>query len=138
MTEDEFPYKAVIYICRTLLTTKADLDWAEFYARRRAEELGFRVSKVLTEDHCPDTRLRDLLRRHDCPIVITPSLKHVGGKPDFVTGFAELLTVDPERRYRWREPLEVAADVKTACARMAGTIVTGREDSRSYRRSPVL
>ncbi|MFJ4656528.1 hypothetical protein ACIP5Y_35130 [Nocardia sp. NPDC088792] len=122
MTEDVFPYKAVIFICRRLLTTKADLDWAEFYARQRAEELGLRVSQIVTEDHYPDARLRDLLRQHDAPIVITPNLKHVGGKPDYVTGFAELLTVKPKRRYRWRESLEAVAEIKAVCARMTQDI----------------
>ncbi|MEU6580685.1 hypothetical protein [Nocardia sp. NPDC046763] len=99
------PDKAVIYIFRPLLTTKADLDWAEFYARQRAHTLGLRVSRVLTVDNSHQDRmgmLYRLLRQVDCAVVITPTLAHVGGNPRRVTAFAELQTVDPAQCHHWR------------------------------------
>ncbi|MFE3060868.1 hypothetical protein [Nocardia sp. NPDC059239] len=99
------PDKAVIYIFRPLLTTKADLDWAEFYARQRAHALGLRVVRVLTVDNSHQDRmgmLYRLLRRVDCAVVITPSVAHVGGNPRRVTAFADLQTVDPAECYHWR------------------------------------
>ncbi|MFJ9370152.1 hypothetical protein ACIRRA_37825 [Nocardia sp. NPDC101769] len=102
MTE---PDKAVIYIFRPLLTTKADRDWAEFFARQRAQQLGLRVSGVLVVDNSDQDRmgmLYRLLRQIDCAVVITPSLAHVGGNPRRVTAFAELQTVDPAACHHWR------------------------------------
>ncbi|MFE3961075.1 hypothetical protein ACFXPS_43780 [Nocardia sp. NPDC059091] len=99
------PDKAVIYIFRPLLTTKADLDWAEFYARQRAHALGLRVVWVLTADNSHQDRmgmLYRLLRQIDCAVVITPSLAHVGGNPRRVTAFADLQTVDPAECHHWR------------------------------------
>ncbi|MGV9663474.1 hypothetical protein [Nocardia niigatensis] len=99
------PDKAVIYIFRPLLTTKADLSWAEFYARQRAQQLGLRVSGVLVadnSDHDPIGMLYRLLRRIDSAVVITPSLAHVGGNPRRVTAFAELQTVNPAVCHHWR------------------------------------
>ncbi|WP_433567132.1 hypothetical protein ACQP1O_19270 [Nocardia sp. CA-151230] len=99
------PDKAVIYIFRPLLTTKADLDWTEFYARQRAHALGLRVARVLAVDNSNQDRmgmLCRLLRQLDCAVVITPSLAHVGGNPRRVTAFAELQTVDPAQCHHWR------------------------------------
>ncbi|MFJ9371383.1 hypothetical protein ACIRRA_44260 [Nocardia sp. NPDC101769] len=99
------PDKAVIYIFRPLLTTKADLDWAEFYARQRAQQLGLRVSGLLVADNSDSDRmglLYRLLRRIDCAVVITPSLAHVGGNPRRVTAFADLQTVSPAACHHWR------------------------------------
>ncbi|MGW4119905.1 hypothetical protein [Nocardia sp. NPDC004711] len=102
---NEQPSKAVIYIFRPLLTTKADLDWAEFYARQRAHALGLRVVRVLTVDNSNRDRmgmLYRLLRQIDCAVVITPNLAHVGGNPRRVTAFAELQTVNPVECHNWR------------------------------------
>lgn len=99
------PDKAVIYIFRPLLTTKADLDWAEFYCRQRAHKLGLRVSWVLVADNSDADRmgmLYRLLRRIDCAVVITPNLAHVGGNPRRVTAFADLQTVKPAVCHHWR------------------------------------
>lgn len=99
------PDKAVIYIFRPLLTTKADLDWAEFYCRQRAHKLGLRVSWVLVADDSDADRmgmLYRLLRRIDCAVVITPHLAHVGGNPRRVTAFTELQTVNPAVCHHWR------------------------------------
>ncbi|MFE2998646.1 hypothetical protein ACFXG4_27045 [Nocardia sp. NPDC059246] len=99
------PDKAVIYIFRPLLTTKADLDWAEFYARQRAHTLSLRVVSVLTVDNSHQDRmgmLYRLLRQVDSAVVITPSLAHVGGNPRRVTAFADLQTVDPAECHPWR------------------------------------
>lgn len=106
MTEDQD--KAVIYIFRPLLTTKADLDWAEFYARQRAQQLGLRVVSVMVQDSSHLDRmgtLYRLLREIDCAVVITPSLAHVGGNPRRVTAFADLQTVDPAAVHHWRTRL---------------------------------
>ncbi|MFF0635950.1 hypothetical protein ACFYTS_25990 [Nocardia sp. NPDC004151] len=110
--------KAVIYIYRPLLTTKADLDWAEFYARQRAGKLGLRVSAVLTvDDTNPDRMgtLYRLLREIDCAVVITPSLAHVGGNHRRVTAFAELQTVNPAECHPWRT-LRSAYELSAALA----------------------
>ncbi|WP_433566865.1 hypothetical protein ACQP1O_17750 [Nocardia sp. CA-151230] len=99
------PDKAVIYIFRPLLTTKAQLDWAEFHARQRAHTLGLRVSHVLTVGKADQDRMRTLwrlLRQTDCAVVITPSLAHMGGNPRRVTAFAELHTVHPAECHHWR------------------------------------
>ncbi|WP_067542168.1 hypothetical protein [Nocardia crassostreae] len=98
-------HKAIIYIYRPLLTSKADLDWAEFYARQRAEALDLRVASVLVTDNSNQDRtgmLYRLARHVDSAYVITPDLIHIGGNARRVTAFAEPLTVNPQRRYRWR------------------------------------
>ncbi|MEU1205030.1 hypothetical protein [Nocardia sp. NPDC005825] len=102
------PDKAVIYIFRPLLTTRADLDWAEFYARQRALQLGLRVCSVLLQDNSHPDRigtLYRLLREIDCAVVITPTLAHVGGNPRRITAFAELQTVHPAECHPWRTRL---------------------------------
>lgn len=112
------PDKAVVYIFRPLLTTKADLDWAEFYARQRAQQLGLRVSSVLVQDNSHPDRmgtLYRLLREIDCAVVITPTLAHVGGNPRRVTAFAELQTVDPAECHPWRT-LRTAYELSAALA----------------------
>ncbi|MFE3001385.1 hypothetical protein ACFXG4_41165 [Nocardia sp. NPDC059246] len=112
------PDKAVIYIFRPLLTTKADLDWAEFYARQRAHALGLRVAWVLTVDNSHQDRmgmLYRLLRQIDCAVVITPSMAHVGGNPRRVTAFADLQTVDPAECHHWRTKV-FATDLAEALA----------------------
>ncbi|GAB2452612.1 hypothetical protein [Nocardia tengchongensis] len=99
------PDKAVIYIFRPFLTTKADLDWAEFYARQRAQQLGLRVSWVLVVDNSDSDRmgmLYRLLRQIDCAVVITPTLAHIGGNPRRLTAFEELHTVNPVECFQWR------------------------------------
>ncbi|MGV9666918.1 hypothetical protein [Nocardia niigatensis] len=106
----------MIYIFTPLLTTKADLDWAEFYARQRAHTLGLRVSRVLMVDNSHADRmgmLYRLLRQVDCAVVITPNLSHVGGNPRRVTAFAELQTVDPAECHQWRTKV-FAADLTEA------------------------
>ncbi|WP_067532260.1 hypothetical protein [Nocardia crassostreae] len=103
--EPQIQDKAIVYIFRPLLTSKADLDWAEFYARQRAEALNLRVAHVLVVDNTNSDRmgmLYRLARQVDSGCVITPDLKHVGGNARRVTAFAELLTVKPPWRYRWR------------------------------------
>ncbi|MET8427901.1 hypothetical protein [Nocardia sp. NPDC004860] len=112
------PDKAVIYIFRPLLTTKADLDWAEFYARQRAHALGLRVAQVLTVDNSNQDRmgmLYRLLRQIDCAVVITPSMAHVGGNPRRVTAFADLQTVNPAECHHWRTKV-FATDLAEALA----------------------
>ncbi|MFJ4655010.1 hypothetical protein ACIP5Y_27360 [Nocardia sp. NPDC088792] len=45
------PAKAVIFLYRPLVATKARLDWAEFYARQRAAEQNLRIGQVIVADH---------------------------------------------------------------------------------------
>ncbi|MFF0613097.1 hypothetical protein ACFYUD_30965 [Nocardia tengchongensis] len=128
MTEDQD--KAVIYIFRPLLTTRADLDWAVFYARQRAQQLGLRVVSVLVQDSSHLDRmgtLYRLLREIDCAVVITPSLAHVGGNPRRVTAFADLQTVDPAAAHHWRTRL--------AAYELAAALAQER-DERSEVREP--
>ncbi|WP_330181185.1 hypothetical protein OHB26_33130 [Nocardia sp. NBC_01503] len=94
-----------------MLTSKADLDWATFYARQRAQELNLRVAEILVLDSADAAHMWALytaVRRVDSACVITPDLGHVGGRSDRVTAFAELYTVAPVRRYRWRLGLSSA------------------------------
>ncbi|WP_330183244.1 hypothetical protein OHB26_06065 [Nocardia sp. NBC_01503] len=97
--------KAVIYVNRGVLTSKADLDWATFYARQRAQELNLRVAEILVLGNSDAAHMESLynaVRRVDSACVITPDLGHVGGNSDRVTVFAELHTVAPAKRYPWR------------------------------------
>ncbi|MFD6356003.1 hypothetical protein [Nocardia tengchongensis] len=128
--------KAVIYIFRPLLTTKADLDWAEFYARQRAQQLGLRVASVLVQDNPHPDRIGTLyrvLREIDCAVVITPSLAHVGGNPRRVTAFAELQTVNPAEVHHWRTRL-AAYELATALAREPEEPAEAREPREGVRR----
>ncbi|MFF0635915.1 hypothetical protein ACFYTS_25810 [Nocardia sp. NPDC004151] len=108
--------KAVIYLFRPLLTTKADLDWAEFHARQCAHQLNLRVAQVLVVDNSHADRMEmlyRLLREIDCAVVITPNLAHVGGNARRVTAFADLQTVSPVERHPWRT-LQSAYELSTA------------------------
>ncbi|WP_067562591.1 hypothetical protein [Nocardia acidivorans] len=113
--------RAVIFVNRGLLTSKADLDWATFYARQRAQELNLRVAEVLVLGSTDGPHMRalyDVVRRVDSGCVITPDLGHVGGSSDRVTVFAELYTVAPARRYRWRlglSSVELAEALNPSC-----------------------
>ncbi|WP_327139247.1 hypothetical protein [Nocardia sp. NBC_01327] len=96
--------KAVIWIDKTLLETKGELDRAEFHAKRRAGELGASVVKTMWRIQSMDDpmgELRKALHAVDAPLVITPTLEHVGGSPNPVTTFAELATVDPSKIWAW-------------------------------------
>ncbi|WP_067561993.1 hypothetical protein [Nocardia acidivorans] len=105
MSDSEGRDRAVIFINRDVLTSKADLDWARFYARQRAQELGLRVAEIVVLGNTDGSHMQTLytvVRRVDAARVITPDLGHIGGNSDRVTVFAELHTVTPAKRYPWR------------------------------------
>ncbi|MFB7719409.1 hypothetical protein [Nocardia sp. NPDC056100] len=95
----------MIYINLGVLTTKADRDWAEYHSRQRAHDLGLRVADVVVLGNSDGAHMRTLyksVRKLDAGYVITPNLEHLGGDSADVTAFAELQTVVPAERYRWR------------------------------------
>ncbi|MRH88794.1 hypothetical protein GFY24_15305 [Nocardia sp. SYP-A9097] len=105
MSNNQRRDKVVIYVNRGVLTSKADLDWATFYARQRAQELNLRVAEILVLGNSDGSHMQTLynaVRQVDSARVITPDLGHVGGNSDHVTAFAELHTVTPTKTYRWR------------------------------------
>ncbi|WP_330182864.1 hypothetical protein OHB26_03880 [Nocardia sp. NBC_01503] len=105
MSNNQRQDKAVIYVNRGVLTSKADLDWATFYARQRAQELDLRVAEILVLGNADGSHMQTLynsVRRVDSARVITPNLGHLGGNSDRVTAFAELHTVTPAKKYTWR------------------------------------
>ncbi|WP_067563467.1 hypothetical protein [Nocardia acidivorans] len=100
--------KAIVWIDKTILQTRDQLERAEFHARRRAGELGVSVVKTMWRIQSmadPMEELHRALHAADAPMVITPTLEHVGGTIDLVTEFAELATVDPPRVWPWSTPL---------------------------------
>ncbi|MFI1917663.1 hypothetical protein [Nocardia sp. NPDC020380] len=112
------PAKAVIFLYRPLVATKARLDWAEFYARQRATEQNLRIGHVIVADHIEAgiQKLHNALRQMDAAVVITPNLDHVGGSPVVVTKFAELLTVKPAGRFRWAAGEDAARQTRLTLA----------------------
>ncbi|WP_067565973.1 hypothetical protein [Nocardia acidivorans] len=100
--------RAVVWLDTSLLADPVALDRAERQACQRATELDARVVRTVKGVWTTISQtaiLYGVLHSQDAPLLITPTLEHVGGSEDPATEIAELATIEPAQVFRWCTPL---------------------------------
>ncbi|WP_157556697.1 hypothetical protein [Nocardia acidivorans] len=97
-----------MWLDTSLLSEPGAVKRAEREVSERAAELDAYVVQTI-KGVWGTTGQRDVLygvlHAVDAPLLITPTLEHVGGSEDPATEIAELVTIEPAKVWRWCTPL---------------------------------